>query len=64
MPPPFIFDLDSPNWYPNFFSFLNSISVLILYAQGAGVLNLPDVKSDFVPYPNAAFLLEIEDGVS
>jgi len=59
IPPPFILDLDSPNDHPSFFYNLVSISVLILYELGAGVLNFPDVKSDFVPYPKAAFLFEI-----
>jgi hypothetical protein len=31
---------------------------------GAGVGNLPLVKSDFVPYPKAAFLLVIDEGIS
>jgi hypothetical protein len=31
---------------------------------GAGVGNFPLVKSDLVPYPNAAFLLVIEEGIS
>tara|TARA_B110000503_G_C7078474_1_gene384025 strand:+ start:66 stop:266 length:201 start_codon:yes stop_codon:yes gene_type:complete len=64
IPLPFIFDLDSPKDHPDFYSVLISISDFMLYPLGAGVFILPLVKSDFFPYPNAAFLKDLESAFS